>query len=227
MKITSTVNGGSALILKILYTAFSIGKRTIGEDELIENQEATREEVFRMLSKLAEAGFATAVTNDSYRITMMGFIYCETDALAEAELIKANQELRVNILGYLAGVHEQYGGSQSPPVQVIADTIKRDDYVIANCMEILKYLGMVEDIGFGYRITNTGLSYLEDRQKREKLIQRFDEISQMESHKRGVELQTLFAAIAKRDGWDADTSVRSENEEIDVFLHRDFKLRFG
>jgi len=220
MKEATNINPLEIQLLTRLYSSFAAGEQLVPISELPEGGETPSEALLRALAHLSESDLASGVTNDSYRITRAGVIYSEDHGIIDKVLAQKNRLIREKILDDLKAVYEYYDGSQHIPHETLANRINENIYVVLNNVEILEYQGLIKEQALGLRITDQGLANIAERKVEAELIAKFEQVALMEPHKRGIELQLLFAAIARRDGWAEETSVRSSNEEMDVIIHR-------
>ena len=89
-------------------------------------------------------------------------------------------------------------------------------------MEVLKKIGYLDEEEVGcFRLSNSGITKMEEIQSQRKNADEFVRISEMEPHSRGRVLQKYLAKILEHEGWSQIEGARTSNEEIDVVLFRD------
>jgi restriction endonuclease Mrr len=208
-------------ILVLLYFAFSQGKNLVGISEFCTHLNKTEEEVYEILSGLRADKFISTVTNDSYRISPAGILYVEDNTLAGKSEMTENSRLRETILNELANIHEVSGNSQSVHIETLATKLNTDVYKISNNIDFMKQLGLVKPFLSGdFKITDLGLHNIKITNEKIELVIEFEKLSEMKPQERGIEFQSFFASLAKRENWEIEIGTRTANEEIDVILHK-------
>jgi hypothetical protein len=213
-------------ILRLLYSAFSAGRRMVGISEISESLKVNENEVIKLLDELNRPKNWACVTNDSYRILPDGIIYSEQKELASTSIIERNDEIRAEVLEETAKVYHASGPLNGIFIEDFANKTNIDVYILLNNIEFLETMGfLTSHLKLGdVQITESGLLAVEVLHFRSELSEDFKKISGMEPHRRGKELEHLIAKLADFEGWKVDESVRTSNEEIDIAIYQDQKF---
>lgn len=157
----------------------------------------------------------------NYRIRPLGVLAAERESSAGAELAATNLRIRIEALKRLADAYEQGNNPIGLHYSQLFPGAPWPEVVIVKNLQLLEDLYYVESKASGfYAINFSGLDLLRDLTRRETLTAEFEAAAQLEPAIRGRKFQDLFARLLSESGWQAEKTVTTSNEEIDVVLSK-------
>lgn len=210
------------LILQQLYEPFFTSFDGANLRYWREEQGFDRVAFDNLLGRMSEAGLITGWSGGFYRITGRGAVRAEALAVTPAELTLINQKARTDILFALAKVYEEKGRLYSAYKRDLETELGVAGNIVTGNLKVLDELGYAAPAQNGhYKITDFGLSKVEEYRKTKGVADEFETISGLPAQRRGRALQKLVARMIGQQGWETDEGVRTSHEEMDVVVWRE------
>lgn len=157
-----------------------------------------------------------------YNITPVGTITSEQREIAPVDLVSTNTQARTLLLNELYTIYEEGDSLASGDYETLASSAELDTNIAMRNLMLLEKLGYVKWEGGGFcRITHHGIDAVLDWKKKETLVSKFEEISELRPQTRGRELQRLFAQLLDNQGWYQEEGARTSHEEMDVIFSKE------
>jgi len=157
------------------------------------------------------------------RITSYGILYCEESGLAESELIQHQKKVRTKLLDTLATIQEERGRNFFVDWQHLCKEAGVEEQDYNNNSRFLSDMGMWEKKTHrALVITPEGREKIKDYRKRVKRLESFQKLEKLNGvtpQQRGHKLEDLLVEVAQKEGWEAESRVRSQGQEHDIIIH--------
>ena len=176
----------------------------------------------KVLSRLENDGYIKCSGLSFFEITPDGVIKTEEDLIVSMDQCKGNIEARDKLLDGLFDIYDDAGPDNDCTYEDLSIKTGVEESQVLKQLEVLKKIGYLDEEEVGcFRLSNSGITKMEEIQSQRKNADEFVRISEMEPHSRGRVLQKYLAKILEHEGWSQIEGARTSNEEIDVVLFRD------
>jgi hypothetical protein len=220
--IVSSIGNLDEQILRFLYLSYFDGEGDGNLKELSLKCSADENEFWKVAGRLSDEGYIRCyASGGSYVVTPSGIIEAEQRGVIPTEKKSLNQEARTLILNHLANVYEKGDINSEASYDEILQQTQLNTKTLYQNSQVLDALGYTESVSMGMsKITYRGLEAVEEWKKQNQLATDFENISNLEPHKRGMQFQSLFRRILESELWLAEEGVRTSHEEMDVIFAR-------
>lgn len=189
---------------------------------LSENQ-LTENDLRNILSYVCSEGYLEyGGIPQLYRITKFGMLFLEQNDAFPQEILRHHNLLRYRALSSLA----ELGGTWACMDSVeLSNAIDTTDKALYAEMTALHHRNLVKPRTHKvYSITEEGLKWQKLMQLKYDSLAELEKVSKLSPQKRGIHFQRLVFRQFELRLWNPEESVKTSNEEIDVFIHKNLSF---
>jgi hypothetical protein len=208
-------------ILHTLYEAKFSADDTANLFELRDEEDWDRIAFSKVGDRMIADGLVRVVTaGGNYGITSAGILYAEGRDILPEDLVQANQRLRTQVLDVLEKAYDERGMLNGQVhIKRLMEETRAEQIVLLRNLLLLSDLGYAKARSSGtFVITYEGVDAVKEWREKVAFAGRFEDVEQMEPHRRGREFQKLLAEVIGQYGWFQEESVRTSHEEMDVLV---------
>ena len=176
-------------------------------------------ELQKIVAALEAEGLLTT-DGPGVSLTGIGVVHCEANGIGADKRGEYN-DLRYRIIKFLEAKYNEQGLRSGSHLDPMAKELGVDRVKIYRQVRLLDQLGLVEGAGGGFfHLTQGGVAQAETWGAQKARNEELDRVAALDPASRGREVQKIFANALEEAGWGAAESLRTSNEEIDVFVSR-------